>query len=138
MDPDSSNAGESFGRRVLSTLDTEAISGEEQDKFLFLGLGFPGMSRFNLGYPEQETGSSFFLWLVKRKVNSYLLVWDFPGEQRKARIKLNLGYQVKLNIAMAFKFRRKDSEVVCCCVQIDQNNTIIASSDLDSDGSGAS
>jgi len=57
------------------------------------------MSRFNLGYPEQETGSPFFLWLVKRKANSYLLVWDFPGEQRKARIKLNLGYQVKLNIA---------------------------------------
>jgi len=62
------------------------------------------MSQFNPGYPGQETGSSFFLW---RKGNSYLLVWDFPGEQRKARIKLNLGYQAKLNIAMVFKL---DSE----------------------------
>jgi hypothetical protein len=41
--------------------------------------------------------------VVKRKANSYLLVWDFPGEQRKARIKLNLGYQVKFSIAMVFK-----------------------------------
>jgi len=45
VDPDSSNAGESFGRRVLSILDTEAISGEEQDKVLFLGLGFPGKQK---------------------------------------------------------------------------------------------
>jgi hypothetical protein len=138
VDPDSSNAGESFGRRVLSTLDTEAISGEEQDKFLFLGLGFPGMSRFNLGYPEQETGSSFFLWLVKRKANSYLLVWDFPGEQRKARIKLNLGYQVKLNNdsngVQVSEEGLGSCQNACCCVQIDQNNTIIASSDSDSDG----
>ena len=45
MDLDSSNAGESIGRRVLSILDTEAISGEEQDKVLFLGLGFPGKQK---------------------------------------------------------------------------------------------
>ena len=44
---------------------------------------------------------------MKRKGNSYLLVWDFLGKQRKVRIKLNLGYQVKLNIAMVFKL---DSE----------------------------
>lgn len=40
---------------------------------------------------------------MKRKANSYLLVRDFPGEQRKEHIKLNLGYQVKLNIVMVFK-----------------------------------
>ena len=103
MDSDSSNAGESFGRRVLSILDTytEAISGEEQDNSF---ISWSGISRKTEEcvdlildiHRSRKPGVLFFV--VKRKANGYLLVWDFPGEQRKARIKLNLGYQVKLNI----------------------------------------
>jgi len=59
VDPES-NAGESFGRRVFSILDTEAISGEEQGKVIC----WSGISRRTVDliwpHPEQETGSSFF------------------------------------------------------------------------------
>jgi len=43
---------------------------------------------------EQETRRLFFA--VRRKANCCLIVWDFQAK-RKTRIKLSLGYQVKLN-----------------------------------------
>jgi hypothetical protein len=74
VDPDSSNAGESFGRQSWIPRLSRVKS---KTKFYFLVWDFQEnrrMSRFNLGYPEQETGSPFFLWLVKRKANSYFFV----------------------------------------------------------------
>jgi hypothetical protein len=46
---------------------------------------------------EQETRRFFFA--VRRKANCCLIVCDFQAK-RKTRIKLNLGYQVKLNAMM--------------------------------------
>jgi hypothetical protein len=61
---------------------------------------------------EQETRRFFFA--VRRKANCCLIVCDFQAK-RKTRIKLNLGYQVKLNamgVLATLDYSESDSESI--------------------------